>query len=220
MSQTSNPHKNFYGKKRRRKKKLTNMDRRTMRLANQVVEQKLSRVQELKLYDKEIQPGTNVSSSGFLTILTNTISPGDGPTNREGASVMMKSLLVRYNLIGADTTNILRVIIFRWLDDTMPVVTSVLDVLSTSLIVWPTCPINFDNRKKISVLYDQLHALTDTASNSSQVEKLYIKRNLKINWKKDNSEDGGHIYLLAISDSTGLSHPTIHAQSRLRFTDS
>lgn len=216
MSTTSNPYKNTYGKKRR-KMKLNRQDQKMLKIAKMAIKQSEVQDTELKLFDKEIVPGTNVTSAGFITVLSNTIATGVTNKTRVGHQINMKSLLVRYNLTIGDTTNIIRCIVFRWNAPSSPSVTDILELIPSSSIVWPLSPLKYEERMNIQVLYDQLHALS--ADNGSHVEKLYIKKDLKINWDDSANPINGHVYFLAISDSTSSFHPTIGLASRLRFID-
>lgn len=224
MSSTSNTYKNFSGRKRR-KRRTTFQDRKIAKIASQVYEQKEAAEVELKLHDQEFQSTVGISG---VTHLLSGIAVGTGYNERVGAQVLGKSLLFRYQLTAADVSNIMRVIIFRWFDDTSPTPGMVLEVGPSSATINPLSPILYDNRDKIQILHDNLHSLNISAVYYNagatvyprpQVDKMYIKRNMKIRWQTDDTVDEGHIYALFVSDSTLVGHPAYHFYSRLRYTD-
>lgn len=216
MSSTSNTNKNYYGPKRRRKVK----DSKIARVARKVAQQEIAKNEqdevERKFHDKEIPSGTTAGTAGFVTHLS-AIGNGTGYNERVGQLVKVMSLQFRMILTAADSSNAMRTIIFRWFDNTAPVVADVLQALPVGATTHPLSNISIDNRHKIQIMYDNMFALD--ADDPIQVDKAFIKRNMNVNWEVDDTVSMGHIYFLAVSDSTTVSHPGIHAMFRLRYTD-
>lgn len=222
MSQTSNPYKNYSGKRRPRKGRKTYRDKRIETIAKRVYEEKEKAETELKLHDVEVD--TTVGITGAIHLISN-IANGTGYDERVGSVARLKSILFRYSLAAADTSNLVRVILLRWKDNTTPVPGDILEIGPASANIGPLNPIKYNNRDKIQILFDQLHALSvgavdvGTTYPAPQVEKKYIQKNMTLYWQSDDSIDNGHLYFFFVSDSVAISHPAYHFYSRIRYTD-
>lgn len=213
---TTNTNKNYYGRRKGRRKKDTKLARIARKVAQQEIAKNEQTEVEKKFWDKEVASATSISSSGFVTHLTN-VAPGDDYNDRIGIMIKAVSLQFRMLLTVADTTNIVRIIIFRWFRATTPTTALVLEQLPTGGAISPLSMINVENRRVVQIMYDNLFPLD--SDDPIKVDKAFFKKNMKISFAPDDSVDLGHIYFLAISDSVAVSHPTVHANFRLRYTD-
>lgn len=217
MASTSNTFKNNYGRKKRRgRQRTTRQDKKIAKIASDVFEAKQKSETELKYIDIDGLTSTAIPNTGIIHHLS-PCTEGTGYDERIGLKIKGKNLLLRFQLIHSDSTQMVRVMVIRWFCSTTPVVSDVVFTPSAST-PWPLNPLNIDNSKEIQVLYDNLFALS-TNTNANIVDKVFIGRPMHISFETDDTRDNGHLYLIAVSDSTAVSHPSITYWSRLRFTD-
>jgi len=163
---------------------------------------------------------------------TGTIFPACHPTqgtgdlaNRIGDRLKLKSLHIRATLTVADTTNVMRLIWFQYnslsnITTNAPTSTNVLDVTGASI-----SPVFaqylFDSfSEHIVILSDRTYSLS--TSNSIKNVNYYVP--LKYAKKTIRFSAAGtlaynHIYLLAISDSGTVSHPSLVGSIQSIYTD-
>lgn len=156
-----------------------------------------------------------VSTSGYVQDLSIITQTSTGDQNRIGDSITLTSMEVRYDWEVADTTNRVRLILFRWNDDGAP---GVNDILLNTVSV-PRCyaSYNKDSRSKFNILYDKV-MVVGQGSGTDNVKYREFKRKLtgKINYSSGGTSGVKHVYLMAISDSlTG--NPTLAFYSRLNY---
>lgn len=157
-----------------------------------------------------------VSNTATITHLS-TIAQGDGVTNREGNTVKLLSIQLRASYVTTDATNIFRVILFRWKDRSTPTAAQVLNSSSN-----PLSTLNNNTSKMYHILYDKLIA-TDTYNPIRVTKKFlnYQKRPYTISFEGSGASDysEGNIWMLVLSDSGSIGHPTMDYYMRLRFVD-
>jgi len=156
----------------------------------------------------------SVSNTGTFTDLT-ALSVGTNGITRIGQSVNLKDIRLKSQSIVADTTNGIRVIIFKWFPSNTADVPSASELLlnSSSYIsnFLPYKPSRF------KILYDNYFTL-DTYR---PIKDHDVKVKLSGSAQFDLSVDTGshHIYHFVFSDSGAASHPSYAADILLRFTD-
>lgn len=163
------------------------------------------------------QTNQAISYSGTVY---NLLEPaqGDGVDERIGDVVTAKSILLRYQINHADSTNTMRIIVFKYMAPGTPSPSTILE--STATTGASLEPINWENRRDIRVLYDNLIA-SSTYTNATTVEKAYIKRIGKVQFDPAaTTSQWGGLFLLAISDSSTVSHPLITFRSSVKYIDS
>lgn len=181
-----------------------------------IVRSEIDKNQELKLYET-ILPLTSISATGTIYDLSGGITQGDTNISREGSAVTFKSLLLRYQFIHADSTQLMRVILFRWMSTGVPAVS---DIIQDTTINPPLSALSLNNSSYIQVIFDKLHALS-TNTNANLAFKKYVKLNGRAQWDSGSStgRKKGQLFMLFISDSAAVTHPTVNFNARLRFTD-
>lgn len=155
----------------------------------------------------------SVDYAGTLTELT-AIQQGDQYTQRTGDDIMVNFIQFRCGLIAGDTTNFVRHMIVRWLDDATPTVLNILQNASSTYA--PLSAINYEGgRMKFQILYDRLYAVDTDA----EVTKKYITVNKKVFYDGATSSAGvkGRLYSLWISDSSTATHPNVKCYYRLGY---
>jgi len=101
--------------------------------------------------------------AGTISLVTN-ITQGVGVGSRVGDKAYIQKLsLFAYHVPAANTSTAIRYILFRWKENSTPVVSDVLDPGGSGTIE-PSSHISFVNRDLISVLHDDFITLYATGS--------------------------------------------------------
>lgn len=180
---------------------------------------------ETKYWDLSTASQPYSIALGATTILDLTEVPqGTTDVTRVGDKLTIRGLDIRMDAIIADTTNVIRCIIFQWYINTNitlsnPLGSQVLQDITT----YPHLSnYHHDNNNQFHILYDTMIQL---GAQGPQARVWHVKPNLK--WAKKTVEFSGggtnganKLYMLLVSDSSAVSHPTVRIQSRLRFDDS
>lgn len=211
---TTNTHKNHYGRKKRHGKKPS---KRLTQQVNQIIAAKEAKEVELKYRDREYNGSAGIDTAGVILPLSD---PQTGTSTNQliGRSFLVKSILLRYQLFIADSFNSMRCIVFRWNSNSVPTVPDVLEDYVTSAAAGPLSPIRIENSSNIQVLYSNVFALSSGVLDTA-IDKVFIQRNMKVQYNDDGSKGIGHIYMLIVSDSVAVSHPTYTVISRCRYLD-
>lgn len=223
MFTTTSKAKNTYGQRRRRRyRKKGNLDKKITRVARQVVAKEMADEVEHKAYSRADIVST-ISDAGSVFSISNTLSQGDGITERIGDKIKIKSLFCRLNVNAASaaTYNTLRLIIFRWNSAGTPTVGDILS-LTTTATIRHLSQLNYLNRRLYQIKYDNTYIVSDNASIdilAIQTDKFYIKTFGDAYWGAASTTPvKGHIYCLAISDSA-VNLPQLALVSRVKYTD-
>lgn len=172
-------------------------------------------------------PGFIFGSGGFAAsspILLNGVATGSSATNRIGRRIVMKSLLIRYNVTLASTTTNstpLRIVIVydKQANTTAP---SATDVFQTTAF---SSPMNLANSRRFRVLYDKMHSCIGDQGPESVAGEKYIKLNLPVEFNTGSAGTigditSGSVYCFSASDGTlGVASPSTQGYCRIRFTD-
>jgi len=185
------------------------------KLMKTIINQKILAVQEKKSFD--VGFATTVADTGATARLT-AIPQGDTDSSRQGDHVK----LLKGELISAasysDTTNCLRLIIYRWNQDDSSSAPTVSDILQTTS---PYSPLNRDNERarKFDVIVDHQYVVSNVGQG---VDKFRCSMNLKsqIAFQATATSGTGHLYYFVVSDSAGVPHPSLSFIWRTYYTDS
>jgi len=163
---------------------------------------------------------TALSSTATIVDLSQ-IAVGTSDNTRIGNHVHLKRFNLRFQLFGSDATNTFRIIIFKWKDNDFytgaPAGTAILSAL-TGGAGDVLAPYNREVPEAFVILKDMLIT-------SSQVSDPCISRNISIPLKGKAQYVGagttglGKVYMLMLSDSTVVAHPTITYWSELLYLD-
>lgn len=148
---------------------------------------------------------------------------------------MLRKIYFRYNIIGADTYNFIRVIVFQWKPENnfAPIAGDVLLDGSSATIDF-TSQYNHDKRSLYKIMYDKVHRTVGDGSQTSltnypyttdythYVKKTLIVPNKQLQYNGASSTSGqNQIYILTVSDSSvSLPHPQMSYTMKVLFTDS
>lgn len=195
----------------------------------------LARKQALAVFSSHVEEkfldttsaALSVDYSGGIGLFTMP-SAGTSSSNRVGDEITITKLDFKYNIIVADTTNLVRVVIFKWNNDDgqySPIVGSIVASGYTAQGFSALFNYNWDNLKAgdFEILYDKCHQLC-TNGEQGQVHTVQLwGRGLgstpKIQLNSGATTGKGRYGLLYISDSAAVSHPSIAYSCRLTFKD-
>jgi hypothetical protein len=185
-------------------------------LIGSVVHEKLKTEAQLKSYDQGIT--ASVSTTGSIGPLT-TIIQGTTDTQRIGDMVEVVKTTVNGSFANSttDITNVIRLIIFRWMQDDTGSVPVVADILQGSGVY---NNYNRDNlrAKKFIVLNDIIKG-TSLQGPAVAVFQGSFKQDFRIKFQAATSAATSQIYYLAISDSGAVNHPTLNMIHRTWYID-
>lgn len=188
------------------------------KLARAEANKVLHRVQEVKRFN--VLADTTASTTPVLARITG-IAQGDQDNQRDGDTLYLKSLCVRFNFVVADTTNFIRVIVFQWHqhDNAYP-------PDANAIFQNPSFPtlttLTYDLRASRTVLYDRVFTVDASNRQAIATNDIWIKnipkRKLQFTAATTNGEN--HLYIAYASDSGAANHPGIRYYTMVRFTDS
>lgn len=166
---------------------------------------------------------TDDGSTAAQLIALTTISQGDTDTTRTGDKIRALTLTVKGNLICADTTNVVRLLIVcNYNGGTSSTLQDFLEAGDTTGYQWMSLR-SHDRVGKYAILWDRTFNLSTAGSKYQACFKKTIKLSKKMS--EITYSSGGtsplmnSLYLIAISDSSAVTHPTMNYYARLRFTD-
>jgi len=149
------------------------------------------------------------------------IAVGTTDNTRIGNHVHLKHLNLRFQVFGSDATNNYRIILFKWKDNDfytgVPVGTAILAALTGSAgdVLAPY------NRE----IPDNFVILKDLLFNTSQVADPIVTRNIsiplrgKVQYVGATTNGTNKIYMMMLSDSSVIAHPTITYWAELLYLD-
>ena len=206
-------------RRRRGRGKLTKLQRKTVRVIAQDV---ADRNQEFKRHTLS-STSSGVDYSGTLTDLS-AISTGDTATTRDGEKVIYRRFRFRFAIrpSATDGTNLVRVIVFRWLPDSNSHAPTTSDILlNVGSAETPMSVKQPQFRTQYKVYYDKLFSV-DTQSNTQKWRMVNLYKKLGVQksvYQSTGTAGTSKLYMLAVSDSAATSHPTMNYYGELRFTD-
>lgn len=178
---------------------------------------------ETKYYDDYTSwSGTAIDWTGSLVRLT-TIAQGTTDITRVGDKLTLRAVRIKLNFVAADATQCMRLIVFQWYPNTTlvtPTTANILNVVGSPQGVNSMYIHDYDNQFK--VLYDRRIAMVlgqnnDYKAISINVPLKFAKKT--INFTAASTAGSNHIYIMAISDSGAVGHPSITMYSRVWFDD-
>lgn len=175
---------------------------------------KFKNVQETKW--SAVSNNAAVSFSGNLISLCD-IAQGDTDTTRDGDELLMTKIEVRFANYLGDTTNITRVIIFRWMPPSVPAVSDFWADIGTAES--PLATFIHDQQQNVTVLYDKL--CFTGPGRYVEVGQAIQNLNVRVQFVAASTTIAtGKVYMFFISDSAAATHPTVSYYARTEFTDS
>lgn len=147
------------------------------------------------------------------------ITQGDSDSSRDGDSVTAMSYQIRFSATVGDNDNIVRLVVFQWHDlNSLPSVGQILPYTSSSLAVY--APYRHDTKPMFKILADKVLILD--SDDPIAYGKIFISkgfnRKIQFNTPSGSTIHNG-LYLLAVSNSGVVTHPSISYVSRCRYKD-
>lgn len=172
----------------------------------------------------EASATTAPQTSGYFTLL-NGIAQGDDYTQRQGRSVLLKSLEMKHymNSNSGAVKEIIRCICFidREPAGVAPTVAQVLDQTSGFANYVAFRNLNF--RKRFKIIQDQTTCLNEGTSNEGVFKKWYFPLNFHTIYGSTgntiSSINEGALYCLLISNYDSPNSPNVNMTFRVRFID-
>lgn len=220
--------KTTYGRKKRpyRGKGQKGLTLAQRRQVSALVTKKIEVKAEKKTHDIELDYSIPISFSATNTLALSEIAEGSAYNQRIGERISPVGLFLRFQLKCVDSTNRIRIIIWRQALNNATVsgaLTSVLEYTNVANVdrdIYSPYKTNTDVTK-FKIFFDKNYDLTLNANNQSIIEEIYInlQKQPDIEFNSGATTGSGHYFISWISDSAAASHPTIGGWSRLRYLD-
>lgn len=172
---------------------------------------------------------TSVSTTPYFQIM-NLISQGDTATSRDGNEIFMTTFDLRIQLVGADATNLVRIMIYydRQFNNTNPTTAGLavpLDTLSINNSIYAQHNIN--SRKRLKWIFDRTYSLITNTTDQTDKYQRHISIHKKIKMPTIYTGNAGSLadiltgglILAIVSDSSAVTHPTFTYSAKLNFRD-
>jgi len=180
---------------------------------------------ELKYFDNAFN-GVAISTTATIFDLS-LVSQGAAANQRNGQDIEPQHFEARLTIVGADVTNVVRVILFQHKPNSSlspPLANQLLDPLSGTIsgTVDAYCAVNTFFQKEYRILSDRLVRFASNSDSFIQDIGKYLSRTRlpkSIGYNSVANTGEGHICLFLISDSAVLPEPSMVGQMRLRFFD-
>lgn len=163
-----------------------------------------------------VNVSSTINDTPFYQQILNDVDCGDNEILRDGDQIYAKRLHFRFNFISADGTNVLR-LLFIWVNnDEAPTDAQILHFTANGVI---NCI------SPISILDPNVTVIKDYLFNPND---LQVVRHLNIDLKNrlvkyvdatGSNLGKGMLYVVAVSDSTAVTHPTLNYTSDFVFID-
>ncbi len=202
----------YGGKRRTRYRRKRNLKALIRAEAGKVCSAKL----ETHVLDTAIDQEASNTTPAIASLTA--VATGDDRANREGIEIIGKSLNFKYVLTGADTTQLVRVMIVRWYDADDPTINEILENVTTPSLSMVSA-YQADPTHKYKILYDRTHSLVQAGSNAVAASKgaLNLKGHKFHFSGAASTTETDALYLIHFSDSGAVTHPDISFFSRFRF---
>lgn len=163
---------------------------------------------------------TGTVSTSFGIVDVSAVPQGDSDLSRDGDQLTLQNMQMIHNWSNGDDNNRVRLVVFQWFPNTVPVVG---DILDTTIGFVPDYPIKSDARDSFKILFDTtttLNAAYTGGTVFSPTRKTTL-RNMKKKMQFANATTIGSnkIYTAWMSDSSVAPHPGIQVYTRLNFID-
>jgi len=179
----------------------------------------ITRMSEKKFYQVEAQTTADTT----WTIQSAFVPPqGDTDVTRDGDQVYLKDFEISGAIGFADSTNVIRLTVLRWYDDSTPTVDEIYE-LGANDAVNMFRPFRKDTSGTYHIMYDKVFAVANTGPGVQHFKKRVFGKKLgrKVVKFRGGSTNGyGKIYICRQADSGTSVHPSVVYCARTNYTDS
>lgn len=198
--------------------------RKTHKTAKKIHKEVINEIRkagETKIYTT-VATAANVTFSGTISNSLTIPVKGDAYNQRTGIQISPLSLNLKGQIIVGGTTNIVRLVLFRWKDNTATAVPVVADLITAGYTVASYAPLFTyiwgPKRKKFSVLWDRTFAVDQ----GKQV--VYFNKTIKLKgtqvFNPGAVTDGtSQLFLMSISDDGAVSYPSLEYSHKFLYKD-
>lgn len=162
----------------------------------------------------------SVSTAAGVYSLSNT-SQGASGGGHIGDECRLRSIEFRWEAIVGDTFNVIRCVVFVWKPNMAltgtPADTDILKTVTPPNQI--TSCYEEDGEDMYRILADFNVCMVTGGDNQVKTGKFSRKLNLKQDYTTSTSNCSNNIFVLLISDSGAVAHPTFNFTSRIAFTD-
>lgn len=194
----------------------------------QIVKKAINQMAEHKYYNPTPLTNSAVAdpSVGATLGVITSVPQGLPDLSRDGDSLTMKNLFFRGNIYsasgGTSESNIVRVIIFQWHQNTQSVTPSTASILSyIAAGQGVASPYVHDQLKgkNYTIMYDRRFCVSDYGPGCVQFKGNLVPKRKKIQFNGAGLTGTNHLYYLILSDSVAINHPTITINFQVNFLD-
>ncbi len=204
------------------KRTLLNISRSRVRI-NPLALKRIARDEAYKVVNQQTENKRQLLSGALSASTTiafssqTNISQGTADTSRDGDEIIVKNMRYRFTIAAADTTNVVRLILFWWDQATTPVLA---DLFSDAAGDVNSVLDNPNGNAR--VIMDKTVALSTTGSNNvvfHRFDKFY-KRGIKVEYGSSTATDlrRNELVLAYVSDSGAVTHPTVDYRGIIEFS--
>lgn len=211
------PYKRTYKRRATRRPRRKNTAVRT--IARAEAKKVVARAVETKILDTSVTGQAVDFGAGYVVSMTNTMIRGIAENQYIGDAITPVGLALRCQLTRIDATQLFRVLIIQNKAGGVPLTTTVFQ--STGNITAPLSALNVDYNNTYRVLYDKMFSMDVIRDTTKHVTiRIAGKRLRRLNFNDaiGTIEKAG-LYMVVISDSGVVAHPTIDFRARLYYKD-
>jgi len=181
----------------------------------------------IKRMEKRKQPkylagvfNNTVSSTSVFTDLTGGIAQGTTMYQRIGQSIRVQNISLKGILTSVDATQVMRIIIFKWLVSDTSDAPSVSELLDTA---GGTIPDYVAQRlvyrpSRFSILWDKTWTFSSNWQPVQHFDHI-VKLNSEIEFDVGVNTGKNHVYMLTVSDSAVSTHPSAIISTTVHYHD-
>jgi len=163
---------------------------------------------------------STVSSTSTFTDLTSGIAQGTTMYQRIGQSVRVQNISMKGILTIADTTQVIRIIIFKWLvSDTTdaPQVGELLDTAGGTIPEYVAQKLVY-RPSRFAVLWDKTWTFAQNWQPVLSFDHI-VKLNSEVEYDVGVNTGKNHIYMMTVSDSAATTHPSVLISTTVHYHD-
>lgn len=221
-------YQNYEDAKRRRIASRAATSSGQVALTRSIVRNEMKRRGDLKYVDRSGALQNMTSSGTFIKLFgTQFIQGSDGLNNYDGNTISMNGVTLKFAAQSNQNYNFCRIMVFQWLDSSVPVLSGILQDTSTGIATVSATLVT--NKSFLKVLYDKTWAFAPTADSAVTVgnavfsDQCYIPGSRLAKVRMDASTDAtcqkGQIYLMYLSDDSVTTYPQLTYYFRGSFYD-
>ncbi len=183
-----------------------------------IVKRTMARSAEVKMFS--LYYDTAATQTGVFTDMT-FIPQGDSYTQRIGHQISLKNVFIKGNVKtgAAGATQLVRVVIFRYLQDSAAGPTQATIFENVTVVQNITSPPKHDSRTFV-MLYDKVHSLNADNGSFTKSISVNIRRNIakKVGYSFGVNSGTNHIYMGILTDA-GANFPLPKLTYGCQYTD-